>query len=139
MGGINDLAFQLFYLAFQLSSHPYLCTCEIRKQSDKNFFSSNQKYETNIIYFIFGGGGPGGPLRQTQGYQFFLSHRVNDEVSVEAEDTTIPWNPPPPPPSTFIWGIQLSHFDVMSQIITSCSSIPDSPFSISLFLTYHAY
>ena len=25
------------YLASQLSTHPYLCTCEIRKQSDKNF------------------------------------------------------------------------------------------------------
>ena len=25
------------YLAFQLSSHPYLCTCQIRKQSHKKF------------------------------------------------------------------------------------------------------
>ena len=25
------------YLAFQQSSHPYLCTCQIRKQSDKKF------------------------------------------------------------------------------------------------------
>ena len=33
------------YLAFQLSSHPYLCTCETRKQSDKNFLSLNPKYE----------------------------------------------------------------------------------------------
>ena len=29
----------------QLSSHPYLCTCEIRKQSDKKFLSLNPKYE----------------------------------------------------------------------------------------------
>ena len=27
------------YLAIQLSFHPYLCTCEISKQSDKNFLS----------------------------------------------------------------------------------------------------
>ena len=25
------------YLAFQLSSHPYLCTCQIRKQSERTF------------------------------------------------------------------------------------------------------
>ena len=36
------------YLAFQLSSHPYLCTCEIRKQSD-------QKYDKNIFFFHIGG------------------------------------------------------------------------------------
>ena len=49
------------YLTFQLSSHPYPCTCQIRKQSDKNFLLSlNPKYEKNIyIFFIFGG--PGGP------------------------------------------------------------------------------
>ena len=33
------------YLAIQLSFHPYLCTCEKSKQSDKNFLSSNQKYD----------------------------------------------------------------------------------------------
>ena len=50
-------------LAFQLSSHPYLCTCEIRKQSDKKFLSLNPKYEKNNTFFIFGGGGGvlGGP------------------------------------------------------------------------------
>ena len=43
------------YLALQLSSHPYLCTCEIRKQSDKKFLSLNPKYDKNNIFFIFGG------------------------------------------------------------------------------------
>ena len=38
-----------------LSSHPYLCTCEIRKQSDKTFLSLNPKYEKIILFFIFGG------------------------------------------------------------------------------------
>ena len=43
------------YLAFQLSSHPCLCTCELRKQSDKQFLSLNPKYENIILFFIFGG------------------------------------------------------------------------------------
>ena len=52
------------YLAFQLSSHPYLCTSQIRKQSDKKFLSLNPKYEK--IYFFSYLGGPGGPLCRTQ-------------------------------------------------------------------------
>ena len=43
------------YLAFQLSSHPYLCTCQIRKQSDKKFLSLNPKYKKIYFFFIFGG------------------------------------------------------------------------------------
>ena len=39
------------YLAFQLSSHPYLCTCEIRKQSDKKFLCLNPKYEEKKYFF----------------------------------------------------------------------------------------
>ena len=48
------------YLAFQLSSHPYPCTCQIRKQSEKKFLSLNPKYEKIYgLFFIFGGlGGP---------------------------------------------------------------------------------
>ena len=69
----------LAYLAFQLSSHPYLCTCEIRKQSDKNVLSLNPKYDTNIIFSYLGG--PVGPLCRTQGYQIFraviLHHRAD--------------------------------------------------------------
>ena len=42
-------------LLFQLSSHPYLCTCEIRKQSDRTFLSLNPKYEKIILFLIFGG------------------------------------------------------------------------------------
>ena len=33
------------YLAFQLSSHPYICIYEIGKQSDKKFLSLTPKYE----------------------------------------------------------------------------------------------
>ena len=40
------------YLALQVSSHPYLCTCEIRKQDDKYFLSSNPKYENKNHFFI---------------------------------------------------------------------------------------
>ena len=47
------------YLAFQLSSHLYLCTCQIRKQSYKKFLSLNPNYEKNILFFIFGGSNPG--------------------------------------------------------------------------------
>ena len=36
----------------QVSSHPYLCTCEIRKQSDKYFLSSNPKYENKNHFSI---------------------------------------------------------------------------------------
>ena len=55
----------LAYLAAHLSSHPNICTCtcKIRKQYDKNFLSSNLKYETNIFVFILRGtwrGGGGG-------------------------------------------------------------------------------
>ena len=39
------------YLAFQLSSHPYLCTYQIRKQSEKKFLSLNPKYENNLYFF----------------------------------------------------------------------------------------
>ena len=33
------------YLAFQLSSHTYLGTCQIKKQSDMKFLSLNPKYQ----------------------------------------------------------------------------------------------
>ena len=45
----------LQYTGCQLSSHPYLCTCGIRKQSDKNFLSLNPKYEKIILYSYLGG------------------------------------------------------------------------------------
>ena len=46
-GVFNDITGA--YLAFQLSSQPYLCTCQIRKQSDKNFLSLNPKYENKYM------------------------------------------------------------------------------------------
>ena len=41
------------YFAIQLSFHPYLCTCEISKQSDKNFLSSNPKHKL-FFHHIWG-------------------------------------------------------------------------------------
>ena len=66
------------YLAFQLSSHPYICTCEISKQSDKTFLSLNPKYEKYIIFFIFGG--PGGALRRTQVNENFRAVRPHNRA-----------------------------------------------------------
>ena len=41
------------YLAFQLSFHPYQSSCEIRKQSNKIFFSFKHKPQNmKIIYFF---------------------------------------------------------------------------------------
>ena len=56
----NDQWSDWAYLAFQLSSHPYPCTCQIRKQSDKKFLSLNPKYGKNIYFFSYLGvlGGP---------------------------------------------------------------------------------
>ena len=56
------------YLAFQLSSHPYLRTCQIRKQSDQKCLSLNSKYEK--IW-----GGSGGPLCRTQVNENFRAVR----------------------------------------------------------------
>ena len=54
------------YLAFQLSSHPYICTCEIRKQSDKTFLSLNPNMKNNTFFHIWGVLGGGGALRRIQ-------------------------------------------------------------------------
>ena len=63
------------YLAFQLSSHPYLCTCQIRKQSDNNFLSLNPKYGKYIIIFIFGGSW--GTLTSNPGLPKFQSSKTS--------------------------------------------------------------
>ena len=63
------------YLAFQLSSHPYLCTCEIRKQSDKKFLSLNPKYDKNNTFFIFGGSWAG--LTSNPGEQKFQDSKTS--------------------------------------------------------------
>ena len=65
------------YLAFQLSSHPYLCTCQVRKQSDKKFLSLNPKYE-KFSYL----GGPGGPLRRTQVNENFRAVRPHHRADI---------------------------------------------------------
>ena len=69
------------YLAFQLSSHPYLCTCQIRKQSDKKLLSLNPKYEKNkYTFFIFGGSW--GPLRRTQVNENFRAVRSHHRTYI---------------------------------------------------------
>ena len=67
------------YLAFQLSSHPYLCTCEIRKQYDKKFLSLNPKYEEQK-YFFHIWGVLGGALRQTQVNKHFRAVRPHNRA-----------------------------------------------------------
>ena len=69
--GFND-QINWAYLAFQLSSHPYLCTCELRKQYDKKFLSLNPKY--------IWGGGPGGTLRRTQVNENFRAVRLHNSA-----------------------------------------------------------
>ena len=59
------------YLALQLSSHPYLCTCEIRKQSDKIW----QVQIQNMLFLFFIFGVSWGPLHRIQGYQIFRALR----------------------------------------------------------------
>ena len=65
------------YLAFQLSSHPYLCTCQIRKQSDKKFLILNPKYEKNILFFIFGGSW--GALTSNPGERKFQGSKTSSQ------------------------------------------------------------
>ena len=68
---------ELRYLAFQLSSHPYLCTCEIKKQSDKTFLSLNPKYEKIILFFIFGGSWGG--LTSNPGERKFQGTKISSQ------------------------------------------------------------
>ena len=53
--------------------HPYLCTCQIRKQYDKKFLSLNSKYEKYTFFSYVGGSW--GPLRQTQVNENFRAVR----------------------------------------------------------------
>ena len=68
----------LLKVAFQLSSHPYLCTCEIRKPSDMTFLSLNPKYEKIILFFIFGGSR--GALHRTQVNENFRALRPHNRA-----------------------------------------------------------
>ena len=63
-----------------ISSHPYLCTCQIRKQSDKKFLSLNPKYEKIYFFFIFGG--HGGPLCRTQVNENFRAVRPHHRADI---------------------------------------------------------
>ena len=69
------------YLAFQLSSHPYLCTCQIRKQYDKKYLSLNPKYKQNLL-FVFISGGSWGPLCRTQVNENFRAVRPQHRVDI---------------------------------------------------------
>ena len=64
-------------LAFQLSSHPYLCICQIRKQSDKKILGLNPKYEKNILFFIFGGSW--GALTSNPGARKFQGSKTSSQ------------------------------------------------------------
>ena len=67
------------YLAFQLSSHPYPCACQIRKQSDQKFETQNMK---KYILFLHILGVLGGPMsnpgeQKFQGRNFRPHHRAD--------------------------------------------------------------
>ena len=64
------------YLLFQLSSHPYICTCQIRKQSDKKCLSLNPKYEC-FTFFIFGGSW--GALTLNPGERKFQGSKISSQ------------------------------------------------------------
>ena len=55
-------------LALRLLSHPYQCTCEIRKQSENNFLVPIKN-----ISFQMGGGCPGGALPKVTKFSGFFS------------------------------------------------------------------
>ena len=71
-----------------LSFHPYLCTCEIRKQSDNNFLSSNPKYDNFFSYL----GVLGGP------YQIFRAvwphHRADLSITTRKITTSFSYMSP---------------------------------------------
>ena len=69
------------YLAFQLSSHPYPCTCQIRKQSDKKFWSLNPKYE-KIYTFFHIWGVLGGPLCRTHVNENFSTASPHNRADI---------------------------------------------------------
>ena len=60
--------------------HPYPCTCQIRKQSDKKFLSLNQKYDFFLLFFIFGGSW--GPLCRTQVNENFRAVKPHHRVDI---------------------------------------------------------
>ena len=67
------------YLAFQLSSHPYLCTCEIRKQSDKKLLNLKPKiWRKKILFSCLGG--PGGALCRSQVNENFRAVRPHNRA-----------------------------------------------------------
>ena len=60
--------------------HPYLCICQIRKQSDKKFLSLNPKYD-NFCFFSYLGG-PRGPLCRTQVNENFRAVRPHHRADI---------------------------------------------------------
>ena len=66
------------YLAFQLSSHPNLCACQIRKQSDKNFLSLSPKYEKKKLFFSYLGGS-WGALMSNPGERKFQGSKTSSQ------------------------------------------------------------
>ena len=62
-----------------LSSHPYLCTHQIRKQSDKKFLSLNPKYDKNI--YVFHMWGVLGPHTSNPGEQKCQGSKTSSQSS----------------------------------------------------------
>ena len=69
------------YLTFQLSSHPYLCTCEIRKQSE-NFLSSNPQNEKKFRAVRPHHRADKFITRETNNHQFFLFRPQCEKIRI---------------------------------------------------------
>ena len=66
------------YLAFQLSSHPYPCTCQNKETIWKEIFKFKPKIWKNIYFFSYLGG-PGGPYIRTQVNKIFRQQALITE------------------------------------------------------------
>ena len=57
-GVFNNQTTSILLCGYPLTiAHPFLCTCQIRKQSDKKFLSLNPTYEKYILFSYLGGPG----------------------------------------------------------------------------------
>ena len=74
MGDYNNQTGPIL-LSSYISSYPYLCTCQIRKQSDKEFLSLNPKYEFLYFFVIFGGSW--GDLTSNPGERIFQGSKTS--------------------------------------------------------------
>ena len=73
-GVFNDHTGPILLSSYTLT---HLCTCEIRKQSDKKLLSLNPKYEINHIWG--GPGGGGGGLMSNPGERHFQGSKTSEQ------------------------------------------------------------